>query len=301
MLKNAFLHLCILSFLIIGCKGKTAQKNKLEQEIESILSEKRATVGVYASTGKEEIISINDSLYFPLMSVFKYHIALTVLDHLNKHAISLNSPVYIQDAQLEKETYSPLRDENRGEEFTISLEELLTYSVAHSDNNACDILIEYVGGTTVVNNYIKSWGVDHTSIIATEKQMNKDIKSQYLNEARPSAVTHAMQLLSEQPLFAEYYKEFLIKTMQETTTGSNKLKGLLPPNTIVAHKTGSSSRTAEGMKIADNDAGFVYLPDGNIYYITVLIKNSQEDDETNAGIIAQISKAVYEYMVNSKE
>ena len=49
------------------------------------------------------------------------------------------------------------------------------------------------------------------------------------------------------------------------------------------------------MKIADNDAGFVLLPDGRRYYITVFVIHSMENDSVNAQIIADISQKVYKH------
>ena len=85
--------------------------------------------------------------------------------------------------------------------------------------------------------------------------------------------------------------------MIATSTASDKLKGLLPAETIIGHKTGSSDRESTGMKAGDNDMGFVYLQHGGDHYtIAVFITESMEDDITNAAIIAQISKAVYDYI-----
>ena len=76
----------------------------------------------------------------------------------------------------------------------------------------------------------------------------------------------------------------------------NKLPAGLPDHAILGHKTGSSDRTPDGVKTADNDAGFVLLPDGQRYYITVLVGNSMESDSANAEIIATVSAMVYEFM-----
>ena len=51
-------------------------------------------------------------------------------------------------------TYSPLRKKFPDQDFTITLRELMQYSISQSDNNACDILIEYAGGIKHINDYI---------------------------------------------------------------------------------------------------------------------------------------------------
>lgn len=49
--------------------------------------------------------------------------------------------------------------------------------------------------------------------------------------------------------------------MTETPTGLQRIKGLLPDGTVVAHKTGTS-RTVGGVTAATNDVGLVTLPNG---------------------------------------
>ena len=45
----------------------------------------------------------------PLLSVFKFHVALAVLDKMDKQSISLDSIVSIKASQMPPNTYSPLR------------------------------------------------------------------------------------------------------------------------------------------------------------------------------------------------
>ena len=85
--------------------------------------------------------------------------------------------------------------------------------------------------------------------------------------------------------------------MTETATGSNKLKGLLPSNTVVGHKTGSSDRNLKGVKMADNDAGVVIMPGGKeVLYRCLRNGLRVKTDEENAAIIAHISRMVYDEM-----
>ena len=66
-----------------------------------------------------------------------------------------------------------------------------------------------------------------------------------------------LRTADEKELFSnKELKDFLWQTMIDTETGANKLKGMLPAKTVVGHKTGSSDRNADGMKTADNDAGY---------------------------------------------
>lgn len=262
-----------------------------------MLSRYRATVGVTVLSNRDEIVAANDSILFPLMSVFKFHIALAVLDRMDRNRTRLDSVVRIKASDMHPDTYSPLRERHPGRDFSITIAELLRYSVAHSDNNACDILLEYAGGPEVVEKYVRGLGIENTFISASEKTMHDRIENQYLNRSTPTATARLIETFFENRLFASKYKKFLIRIMTETSTGQDKLKGLLPPDCTVGHKTGSSDRTSTGVKIADNDAGFVLTPDGKRYYIAVFVSDSQEDDPTNASIIARISAIVYDFMI----
>ena len=84
--------------------------------------------------------------------------------------------------------------------------------------------------------------------------------------------------------------------MRENETGKNRLKGQLPEGTVVAHKTGSSgTNKTTGITAAVNDIGIVFLPNGEHFFISVFVSNSKEDFDTNEKIIADISKAAWDY------
>lgn len=295
MKTNIFLTCMLLATLFSACNAsKRNQQKELEQQIGQVLKDKKATVGV-AVLANDTIVALhNNQIHFPLFSVFKFHVALAVLDKMDKEHVSLDSIMEIKTAQMLPNTYSPLRQKFPDRDFGISLGELLKYSISLSDNNACDVLIDYVGGIDKVNSYIKSLGLKDFNLAANEELMHTDVATQYQNWSTPEAVVRLLNIADKQTLFAAGYKDFLWQILKETSTGTDKLKGQLPPDVIVGHKTGSSDRTPEGVKTADNDAGFIILPDGRKYYITVLVMESQETDRENAAIIARISKIVYD-------
>ena len=83
----------------------------------------------------------------------------------------------------------------------------------------------------------------------------------------------------------------------ECNTGRDRLSAPLQgTEAVIGHKTGSGDVNAEGLLIATNDIGFVYLPDGRRYVVAVFVKDSAADDRSNAQLIARISEAVYRYV-----
>ncbi len=283
--------------------------NSLTFKIQKALWGKNCTVSV-AVTSKYKIFKFNNKKV-PLMSVFKYFVATPVLNKLEDEKKSLNDIIVVKEDMIDRNTYSPML-KKYSPPFKISIGELLQYMVSESDNNATDILINYIGGMQKLQMELRRYRLNNINIEADEKMMTKDIDTQYLNVATPLDVIETMQVFREDktysyilhplqlykaPLLLEEHKKFLDKIMIGATTGQDKLKAGLPKDAILGHKTGSSSRKPDGVKIADNDAGFVILPNGETYYIAVFVTESKMTDKENTALIAQISKIVYEYIV----
>ncbi len=97
-------------------------------------------------------------------------------------------------------------------------------------------------------------------------------------------------------------REFLYKTMKETTTGPKRIKGLLPEGTVacvikLAHR---ATNAAGAVHLATNDVGIITLPNGKHVAIAVFVCNSTADEVTREEVIAKISKAVYDHEVLKK-
>lgn len=273
-------------------------QDRLEEQVRQIIRPLNATVGVAVCYKDQAMITVNDEQQYAMLSTFKFPLALAVLDCLEYRNLPLDTEIFVAKADLRKNTYSPLRDARPEGDFHMSIADLLRYSISQSDNNACDILIDYLGGVENIQDYLRRQGITDMHIECTEDQMHRKPENVYLNNARPSAAVRLLDKFFRKELLREPYQNFLEQVMIETITGRDKLKGLLPASTVVGHKTGSSDRNAEGLKIADNDMGFVLLPDGRYYTIAVFVMDSMEDDKTNAAVIARISRVVYDYYCN---
>ena len=81
--------------------------------------------------------------------------------------------------------------------------------------------------------------------------------------------------------------------MIETSTGKNRIVKLLPPETIVAHKTGTSD-AKDGMTAAINDVGIITLPNGKHIALAVFVTDAYADQTVLESIIARIAKAAFD-------
>lgn len=169
-LRTAFILVSYLFSVTTLC----AQNTTLQSRISDFLKNKKATVGVSVLTERGDTLLYNNNLRYPLLSVFKFHIALAVLDKMDHAGTPLDSILHISSSQLQKNTYSPLRDKYPNQDINISLRDLLKYSVSLSDNNACDILIDYAGGISKVDSYIRKLGIKNFHLSETENTMHQD-------------------------------------------------------------------------------------------------------------------------------
>lgn len=287
--------LLFIAVLVFACQA-FSQNNDLRNEISSLLEGKRATVGVALIVDGKDSLTVNNNFHYPTQSVYKFHLALAVLDYLDKNKLTLDHKILVKKSDLLPNTHSPLRDDYPKGNIQLPIRTILEYTVAKSDNNGCDILFRFVGGTGVVDKYIRNLGMTDFAIAATEEEMHTTWDVQYTNWSTPYTAALVLEKFRTGNILPQHFHQFLWDTMANTTTGTNKIKALLPKGTIVAHKTGSSFRNADGLNAADNDIAIIQLPDGKQYSLVVFVADSMEDAATNAKMIADISKAVYNHL-----
>ena len=296
VMKAYFIAILTL-FTCIATVVRAQQMSELENRIDSLLNGKKATVGIAVWTDKGDMLRYNDHVHFPLLSVFKFHVALAVLDKMDKQSISLDSIVSIKASQMPPNTYSPLRKKFPDQDFTITLRELMQYSISQSDNNACDILFRVFGGPAATDEYLRSMGLRDFAIEATEDDMHRNLANCYRNWTTPLEAVRLLEWLVSGKVAKGAYRDFIEQTMISCRTGRDRLPApLAGTKAVIGHKTGTGDRNGKGQIIGTNDIGFVFLPDGHRYSIAVLVRDSEESEQVTARIIADVSEAVYRYV-----
>ena len=289
------------SFIVFLCLVPTllfARQTQLETQLKEAIKGKKAEIGIAVIIDGKDTVTVNNDIHYPLMSVFKFHQALALADYMGKQKQSLETRLPIKKSDLKPDTYSPLRDKYPQGGTEMSIADLLRYTLQQSDNNACDILFNYQGGPDAVNKYIHSLGIREFAIVGTETAMHEDLNLCYENWTTPLAAAELVEIFRKKPLFPKVYKDFIFQTMVECQTGQDRLVApLLDKKVTVGHKTGTGDLNAKGQQIGCNDIGFVLLPGGRTYSIAVFVKDSEENNQANSKIIADISRIVYEYVM----
>ncbi|MDR3094609.1 MAG: class A beta-lactamase [Bacteroidales bacterium] len=289
--------------IIIDLDGDTAMVadntqtiDSLRFKIDRVISGKQARIGVALMGSRDkDTLTVNGNAFFPTASIFKYHVALALLRLVDFGTLRLNQQIRVTKEDLLPNTHSPMRDDYPKGNVNLTLSELMSYMVAKSDNNATDILLKLLKGTKRTEQIVKSLGITDLNIVATEAEMNVDSTQTTLNQTTPYSALKALEIQRRQDILSVSSRNFLWKLMTETVTGQDKIKGKLPKSIIVGHKTGRLSRTNDDIQLADNDMGIVELKDNQYFIIAVFITDSHEDNKTNAEIIADIARLVWEY------
>jgi beta-lactamase class A len=196
---------------------------------------------------------------------------------------------------MHKNTWSPLRDALTNSDTSLCLAEIIKHTLIQSDNNCTDLLLKTIGGVKTVQAYLKQIGLPNIEVNNTEWEMFQSPNLIYSNKATPSDITSLLNKLYNQKLFSDSCFNFLWKTLSDCSTGNNRIKGRLPKETEVAHKTGTSFTTKNGITPAINDVGIITLPNGKHIALAIFVSESKENRETNERIIAEITEIIWEY------
>lgn len=277
-----------------------AQYGVLKNRLHAMVRSADGDIGI-AVMGLEDndTISVHGAHHYPMQSVYKLHLGMAVLQQIEEKRHSLQEQIHVTQKDL-LPTYSPLRKEHPEGEFDLTLKELVHGAVSLSDNNACDILFRLIGGTQTVNDYIHNLGINDVSIVATEEEMSRDWNVQFTNWTTPRSALQLLEILYRNKALSPVYSELLLKEMRSTPRGNNRIKGLLPAGTVVAHKPGTSNTNEQGVTAATNDIGIVTLPSGKHVALAIFVSNSKSSDDDRAHMIAELSKVVWDYF-NAKK
>jgi len=283
------------SLAVVHLASATSPLDSLRLKIERAVEPAQGRVGVaVVAMDDSAMVTIDGHGHYPMQSVYKFPVALAVLSRVDSGILSLDQKLHLTGADLRPNTWSPLREKYPGDSASVWLDEVLKYTVSLSDNNGCDILFRLVGGPAVVDRYIHALGVSDIAIVATEQEMQSDRTVPARNWSTPAAMAQLLYLFGRGDVLSEASTEYLWQLMVGTRTGPHRLKGQLPDDALVAHKTGSSGTDASGMTPATNDVGIMQLPDGRRVGIVVYVADSSADEATRDAVIATIARIVWD-------
>ncbi len=328
MKKIGFLSIFCL-FIINNALGQinVSQEERLDSIISKLERKSGGVIGVgalYLETGKAYFY--NKDIRYPMASTIKIPVAVQLLYRVDKGENSLSDMIEIKKSDLHPGSGIIVKYfEDLG--IILSLKNLMRLMLIESDNTAADLCIKYAGGTKAVNVRLNEIGIegmsvdrptyvalaqylgvknvseneeyDDKKVVEKLRKLTKEERDkaaeEFMNDLKDNSTPIAMVTLLEkiwnENILSSESTKLLLDVMKECNTGNSRIKGLLPDKTIVHHKTGTIGNVT-------NDAGIIILPDdfGSIA-IAVFIKNAKIDTKNSEKIIAQISRALYDYFI----
>jgi beta-lactamase class A len=298
---------------------------RLMKQIDKVVKSVEGEVGVavkHIESGEK--LTINGDTYFPMASVFKVPIFVEVLAQVKEGQFTLEDEVSIQ--KTDQHLGSGMLSDLDAPGIKLTIRNLINFMMLISDNSATDLLLNKVGASNVTNR-LRTYGLEKITVdrtchhlimdaIGMDYQKYKDLPLDEVTEAfRKDSVEHPEAFEQASKSFSKiikdqssaeamnrlleliYKKEILdvescdliIEVMLRCQTGQRRIKGDLPSDVKVAHKTGTIGGTV-------NDAGIIELPD-NLGHValTVFTKDTKEETGEVEDVIAQIARFVYDY------
>jgi beta-lactamase class A len=285
------------SLQLLGGGIAAAAGSPLEEEWQKIAGNSDGTVGAAAlHLASRSATSLNGDRHFPLMSVCKLPIAMHMLALVDEGKLTRDQMIEVLPRDVVK-SVSPIA-ERWPKERRFPLDEMLALMVAQSDNTAVETFFRMEGPAIAAR--LRGWDITGVLIDRSERQCGRDRHAslqKFLEDPRdtgtPNGTVDLLARLFRGELLSAASTARIIEILKSTTTGPARLKGLLPPGTVVAHKTGSSG-LENGFAAATNDSGVIFLPNGGQLAISVYLKGSKQSDAEREAIIARIAFAAYD-------
>ncbi|MEO6235925.1 MAG: class A beta-lactamase [Vicinamibacterales bacterium] len=280
--------------ILIVMLGLSSQSPELAARLADIGSRCGGELGVFAQIiGTADSAGLNETHRFPMQSVYKLPIAMAVLEQVDRKRLTLIAKVRLSTADMVPRLHSPLRDRHPRGGVSLTIRDLIRAAIVDSDGTASDLLLRIAGGPSRVTAYLRALGVRDMEVVATERAMSTDATVQYRNYSTPRAAVGVLSALHAGQGLSPASRTLLLQDLADSTPGAQRIKGLLPRGTPVAHKTGTDA-TRNGRTAATNDIGIVTLPDGRHLAIAVFVKDSSADAAAREGAIAQAARAAWD-------
>ena len=303
--------------------SEAADVSRLKEMIERTVPQARGTVGValkHVESGTE--VLLNADTRFPMASTYKLPILVEIFYQQEEGKLHLDDMISLDrnDLHLGSGVLSKFFDPPG---VSLSIRNLINLMMVISDNSATDILLEKVGASRVTAR-MQSIGLASIRVDRTTQELIMDLagvdyarygslpleqvqvmlaKAEQTGHLRTTEVRalkdHAsprdlnklLERIYQGKIVRPEVSDEILNILKRCQTGANRIRGLLPPNTVVAHKTGTIGGTF-------NNTGIVYLPfDAGVLLISVMMKDAMAPATEAERVIAEISRYAFDFFV----
>ncbi|WP_065220031.1 MULTISPECIES: class A beta-lactamase, subclass A2 [Butyricimonas] len=303
MIKCSFL-VCVAVWFSGGLLSESAKKEDgsvlytgmLTDTISKIVSGYPGEIGVAVIINNMDTVTVNNKSIYPMMSVFKLHQAIAVCNDFDRKGLSLDSLMCIKRDELDPQTWSPMMKEHPEPVISLTVKDLLRYTLIQSDNNASNIMFKELVSVARTDSFIATL-IPRTSfrIAYTEGEMSVDHDKAYSNYTSPLGAAMLMNRLFTDSLVSREKQCFMMNTLEECITGKDRIVAPLlgKEGITIAHKTGSGYINENGELAAHNDVAYIRLPNNVCYSLAVFVKDFKGNEAQASKAVARVSAIVY--------
>jgi beta-lactamase class A len=234
-------------------------------------------VGIFAiqpQSGK--YVSINAEEKFAAASMIKFPILVALLRSIDLGDVKKEDLLTIT-GDLVTGGSGYLQWRPLGSKITV--EEAARLMMVISDNTATNLIIDRLGGKSLLNQRFNQWGLQNTKI----NNWLADLDG--TNTTSPYDLIYLMGKLEKGEILSADSHNWLTDVMKRTRVRTLLPQGL-PSGTVIAHKTGDIASMV-------GDAGLVRLPGAKSYLVSVQVTRPRNDRRANL-LIRKVSKMIYE-------
>ncbi len=284
---NAGIALAFASTIQIGCSDAQA-KESLGQarpaswpEIESAVGGRLGVAVLDTATGVTDGHRLDER--FPMCSVFKWLLASLVLQRVDAGREQLNRRVHFaKDALLAN---SPVAARHAGGDG-MSVAELCEAAVTVSDNAAANLLLRSLGGPAAVTRHLRALGDTQTRLDRIEPALNEARPGDPRDTTTPRGMSVALKAALLGEALSPPGRAQLVRWMEATQTGAERLRAGLPAGWRVADKTGTGARGST------NDVAVVWPPGRAPLVLVACLTESTAPLERRCGALAEVARVV---------
>ena len=252
-----------------------------KKEIEKIISQMEGSVCInFYDLNKNNVFSINGDKKVLSASMIKLLILAELMKKISENKFSLSDTIMIADF-MKTGGDGVLKELNTGHHFT--LKELATLMIIVSDNQATNILIDFLGMENI-NQLGKELRLKKTFL--GRKMMDIEARKKgYDNYTCADDISSLLKLIYQEKLINEEASQLMLDILLRQQQGE-RLQRYLPSDIKIAHKCGDLDNL-------ENDGGIIWL--GNKAYILVVLTSGMPNLQCKQ-TIGKISKFVYDKM-----
>ncbi|MCM1983934.1 serine hydrolase [Lyngbya confervoides] len=214
---------------------------------------------------------------FPAASVIKLPILIAYLQDLDAGKVSLDETLVMRP-ELVASGSGYMQDLPDWSRF--SARYTLTQMIETSDNTATNMIIHRLGGPAYLNRRFQSWGLKDTQI----RNWLPDLSG--TNTVSSHDLATVLTKVVKGNLLSSQGRQRALYILKLTQTRSLLVPGI-GRGASIAHKTGD-------IGFALGDAGIVFMPGGQDYVISVLLRRPYNDPR-GRDYVQRVSKTVYAY------